>query len=182
MNIDNFSRNWSQATLEKNTDKRVCPCHPVIEMDMEYKKEEQQLRKIIRHYNIPCHAHFLTFSCYQQLPLLNQKSTRHWVIEAIIQASFTTRHKFSPANLTNKIDSVDPRFRLRKFTIVVNPSFLTTRSISFNSSSKRQPIACEVMSTSANPSGSGISCRKPSTIWSTTWKAATWVTSCPNAA
>ena len=54
-------------------------------MDMEYKKE-QQLRKTIHHYNIPCHAHFLTFSCYQQLPLLSRKRTRLWLIEAIIKA------------------------------------------------------------------------------------------------
>ncbi|MEW5702048.1 MAG: transposase [Candidatus Zixiibacteriota bacterium] len=27
-------------------------------------------RKTIRHYNVPGHAHFLTFSCYQRRPLL----------------------------------------------------------------------------------------------------------------
>jgi putative transposase len=52
---------------------------------MEYKKE-QQLRKTIRHYNIPCHAHFLTFSCYQQFQLLSRKRTRRWLIEAIVDA------------------------------------------------------------------------------------------------
>ncbi len=52
---------------------------------MKYKKE-QQLRKTIRHYNIPCHAHFLTFSCYQQLPLLSLKLTKRWLIEAIVNA------------------------------------------------------------------------------------------------
>ncbi|MGR3293013.1 MAG: REP-associated tyrosine transposase [Candidatus Scalindua sp.] len=52
---------------------------------MEYKKK-QQLRKTIRHYNIPCHAHFLTFSCYQQFQLLSRKHTRHWLIEAIVNA------------------------------------------------------------------------------------------------
>jgi len=57
----------------------------VIKMDMEYKKE-QHLRKTIHHYNLPCHAHFLTFSCYQQLPLLSRKRTRLWLIEAIIKA------------------------------------------------------------------------------------------------
>jgi len=49
-------------------------------------KIEQQLRKTIRHYNIPCHAHFLTFSCYQQFSLLSRKRTRRWLIEAIIKA------------------------------------------------------------------------------------------------
>ncbi|HHT9124681.1 MAG TPA: REP-associated tyrosine transposase [Candidatus Brocadiia bacterium] len=49
-------------------------------------KIEQQRRKTIHHYNIPCHAHFLTFSCYQELLLLSQERTRHWLIEAIIEA------------------------------------------------------------------------------------------------
>jgi putative transposase len=52
---------------------------------MEY-KIEQQLRKTIRHYNIPYQAHFLTFSCYQQFPLLNRKRTRRWLLEAIIKS------------------------------------------------------------------------------------------------
>lgn len=47
---------------------------------------EQQQRKTIRHYNIPGHAHFLTFSCYQRLPLLNRDRTRNWLIETIIEA------------------------------------------------------------------------------------------------
>lgn len=46
----------------------------------------QQYRKIIRHYNFPCHAHFLTFSCYQRLPLLSKDRTRNWLIESIIVA------------------------------------------------------------------------------------------------
>lgn len=52
---------------------------------MEYKMEQQQ-RKTICHYNSPGHAHFLTFSCYQRLPLLNRERTRRWLIEAIIEA------------------------------------------------------------------------------------------------
>ncbi|KAA0243476.1 MAG: hypothetical protein DYG83_05055 [Candidatus Brocadia sp. AMX2] len=46
----------------------------------------QQHRKTIRHYNVPCHAHFLTFSCYQGLPLLSKDRTRNWLIESIIMA------------------------------------------------------------------------------------------------
>jgi len=54
-------------------------------MNMEY-KIEQQLRKTIRHYNIPYHAHFLTFSCFQQLSLFSRERTRRWLIEAIVNA------------------------------------------------------------------------------------------------
>ncbi len=59
---------------------------------MEY-KIEKQLRKTIRHYNIPYHAHFLTFSCYQQFPLLSRKRTRRWLLEAIIKAK--EKHKYA---------------------------------------------------------------------------------------
>ncbi len=54
-------------------------------MNMEY-KIEQQLRKTIRHYNIPYHAHFLTFSCFQQLSLFSRERTKRWLIEAIVSA------------------------------------------------------------------------------------------------
>ncbi len=54
-------------------------------MNMEH-KIEQQPRKTIRHYNIPYHAHFLTFSCFQQLSLFSRERTKRWIIEAIINA------------------------------------------------------------------------------------------------
>ncbi len=54
-------------------------------MNMKY-KIKQQLRKTIRHYNIPCYAHFLAFSCYHQFSLLSRTRTRSWLIEAIIKA------------------------------------------------------------------------------------------------
>ena len=44
---------------------------------------KQLRRKTIRHFNDPGHAHFLTFSCFRQLPLLNREQTRHWFIQAI---------------------------------------------------------------------------------------------------
>ena len=47
---------------------------------------KQQRRKTICHYNDQGHAHFLTFSCYRRLSLLSRERTRHWLIEAIIQA------------------------------------------------------------------------------------------------
>jgi putative transposase len=34
-------------------------------------------------WNEPGHAHFLTYSCYQRLPLLTRDRTRHWIIEAL---------------------------------------------------------------------------------------------------
>ena len=60
-------------------------------MNMEY-KIEQQLRKTIRHYNIPYHAHFLTFSCFQQLSLFSRERTKRWLIEAIINAKEKYRY------------------------------------------------------------------------------------------
>ncbi|MEA2085338.1 MAG: transposase [Thermodesulfobacteriota bacterium] len=47
---------------------------------------DQQKRKTIRHFNDPGHAHFLTFSCYRQLPLLSRERTRRWLIQAIANA------------------------------------------------------------------------------------------------
>lgn len=40
-------------------------------------------RKKVVHYNIPGHAHFLTFSCYRHRPYLSKHLTRKWLIEAI---------------------------------------------------------------------------------------------------
>jgi putative transposase len=39
-----------------------------------------------RRFNIPGHAHELTFSCFQRLPLLERDRTRGWLIEAIGEA------------------------------------------------------------------------------------------------
>jgi len=54
---------------------------------------EQKRRKTIKHYNIQGHAHFLTFSCYRQLPLLNRDRSRYWLINAIEQAK--TKYSYS---------------------------------------------------------------------------------------
>ncbi|MCK4485937.1 MAG: transposase [Desulfobacterales bacterium] len=53
----------------------------------------KQHRKTIHHFNDPGHAHFLTFSCYQQLPLLSRERTRRWFIEAVGDAR--ERHGFA---------------------------------------------------------------------------------------
>ena len=47
---------------------------------------KQQKRKTIHHFNDPGHAHFLTFSCYRQLPLLSRERTRRWFIRATVDA------------------------------------------------------------------------------------------------
>ena len=43
-------------------------------------------RKKLKHYNVPGHAHVLTFSCYKRLPLLSRDRTRHWLLEALDHA------------------------------------------------------------------------------------------------
>jgi putative transposase len=48
-------------------------------------------RKSRRSFNEPGHAHFLTYSCYDRLPLLNKDRTREWVIEAM--QSVRERHE-----------------------------------------------------------------------------------------
>jgi len=44
---------------------------------------KQTFRKTRQAWNDPGHAHFLTYSCYQRLPLLSRERTRRWVIEAM---------------------------------------------------------------------------------------------------
>ena len=44
---------------------------------------QQPHRKRKKTYNDPGHAHYLTFSCYRRLPLLQRDRTRQWVVEAI---------------------------------------------------------------------------------------------------
>lgn len=41
-------------------------------------------------YNIAGHAHFLTYSCFQRLPLLSKDRTRGWVVEVLhdVRAKF----------------------------------------------------------------------------------------------
>jgi putative transposase len=43
----------------------------------------ETIRKHRRSYNEPGHAHELTFSCYQRLPLLKSERTCLWLIDAI---------------------------------------------------------------------------------------------------
>ena len=43
----------------------------------------QPFRKTRQAWDEPGHAHFVTFSCYQRLPLLTRDRTRRWVIAAM---------------------------------------------------------------------------------------------------
>ncbi len=49
-------------------------------------------RKRVRHYDLPGDAHFLTFSCYQRLPLLSKERTCKWLVESL--ASARSKHLF----------------------------------------------------------------------------------------
>ena len=49
-------------------------------------------RKKIKHYDVPGHAHYLTFSCYRGLPLLSKDRTRVWFVEELAKAR--TKHHF----------------------------------------------------------------------------------------
>ena len=53
----------------------------------------EQHRKRKKTYNIPGHAHCLTYSCYERLPLLSRDRARRWVIRAMDAAR--RRHKMA---------------------------------------------------------------------------------------
>ncbi len=54
--------------------------------------ETPQHRKLVKHYDGDEDAHFLTFSCYQRLPLLSKVRTRYSLIDALEKARLT--HQF----------------------------------------------------------------------------------------
>lgn len=56
-------------------------------------EQTEKRRKTIKHYNIRGHGHFLTFSCFKQLPLLNQDRSRKWLTDALKTAKIT--HNFA---------------------------------------------------------------------------------------
>ena len=45
-----------------------------------------KVRKLRRAFNLPGHAHELTFSCYKRLPLLSKDRTREWFVSALDEA------------------------------------------------------------------------------------------------
>lgn len=42
--------------------------------------------KTVKRYNIPGHAHFLTFSCYRRIPLLVEEQWLSWLAESVRDA------------------------------------------------------------------------------------------------
>jgi putative transposase len=52
----------------------------------------RRIRKRVRHYNEPGHAHFLTCSCFHRLPLLSKDRSRQWCVDALADAR--TKHAF----------------------------------------------------------------------------------------
>ncbi|MCG8586999.1 MAG: transposase [Pirellulales bacterium] len=44
---------------------------------------ENHHRKRCRRFDVPGDAHFLTFSCFKRLPLLNRDRSRRWMVDAI---------------------------------------------------------------------------------------------------
>jgi putative transposase len=52
----------------------------------------ERQRKLVRHFDEPGHAYFLTFSCYHRLPLLCKDRSRRWLIDAIQAAR--RKHRF----------------------------------------------------------------------------------------
>ena len=54
--------------------------------------ENGTVRKLRHSFNLPGHAHELTFSCHQRLPLLSRDRTRQWFIEALESAR--RKHQF----------------------------------------------------------------------------------------
>jgi len=71
-----------------------CPWHPYATQSMldSMNRPGPPVRKTLQHYDEPGHAHALTFSCSQRLPLLSRDRTRRWFVEALNQAR--QRHEF----------------------------------------------------------------------------------------
>ena len=55
--------------------------------------EDGTVRKLLRRFNLPGHAHELTFSCYRRIPLLSKDRSRQWFLEAVDAAR--RKHNFA---------------------------------------------------------------------------------------
>src|SRR4051794_34137238 len=55
----------------------------MIRVDDAPRTPEPIIRKTCKRYDIPGHAHYLTFSCFRRRPFLNRDRTRGWLIDAI---------------------------------------------------------------------------------------------------
>ena len=49
-------------------------------------------RKQVKHFDLPGHAHFLTFSCYRRMQLLSKDRTRLWFLDELGKAR--VKHEF----------------------------------------------------------------------------------------
>jgi len=52
-------------------------------MSVSNRKNSAKEQKSVRHFDEPGHAHFLTFSSYQRMPLMSKDRTRTWFVEAL---------------------------------------------------------------------------------------------------
>ena len=48
--------------------------------------DDGTVRKLLKTFNAPGHAHELTFSCFKRLPLLAKDRTRQWFVNALDRA------------------------------------------------------------------------------------------------
>jgi putative transposase len=55
-------------------------------------KHAPRHRKKVKHFDIPGHAHFLTFSCYRRLALLSKDRSRWWFVQELEKAR--RKHEF----------------------------------------------------------------------------------------
>jgi len=67
--------------MEKTTQHSCHGC--VSRVFLGHTMTNQPHQKTRKSHNIPNHAHFLTFSCHQHLPLLDSDRTRAWFIESL---------------------------------------------------------------------------------------------------
>jgi len=59
-------------------------CATALEQCLRYDaRVTMPIRKTRRAWNEPGHAHFLTYSCHQRLPLLSRERSREWVLAAL---------------------------------------------------------------------------------------------------
>jgi len=54
--------------------------------------EKKIYRKRMKHYDVPGHAHYLTFSCFRRQPFLMRDRSRRWLVDAILAAK--AKHDF----------------------------------------------------------------------------------------
>jgi putative transposase len=82
-------------------------------------------RKKVKHYDVPGHAHYLTFSCYRRLPLLSRDRTRLWFVEDLAKAR--TKHRFDlwawvimPEHAHRLICPREIEYRMKKILASIN--------------------------------------------------------------